>query len=119
MVKDIEKERLKDLRKLRQILKLVPTDRKFVGEKLIAELHFMDATLAALRATVTEKGVVEDFEQGKQKFMRESPALKAYNTTIQRYSLLYKQLCDLLPKPEATDKSKDELIEHLRNIGSI
>ena len=101
------------------MLKLIPADRKHVGEKLIAEIHFIDTTLAELRKTVADKGVVDNFKQGKQQFLRESPALKAYNTTIQRYSLLYKQLCDLLPKPETTDKNKDELIEHLRSLGSL
>ena len=58
----------------------------------------MKETLADLKAQVKENGTVEHFEQGKQNFLRENPALKSYNTTVQRYSQLYKQLTDILPK---------------------
>lgn len=69
--------------------------------------------MAELKRTVREVGAVEHFENGRQKFVRENPALKSYNTTIQRYALIYKQFVDLLPaaaKPEA----KDELSEFLK-----
>lgn len=113
-----DNESAKDLRKLKRMLKLIPDDRKAIAEKLIEEISFMSKTLMELKRTVTERGVVDNFKQGKQEFMRESPALKAYNTTIQRYSLLYKQLTDLLPKPEATDKAGDELLEFLKKQGA-
>ena len=41
-------EKLKNMRKLKRILKLVPEDRKAVAEKLIAEIAFMEDTLKAL-----------------------------------------------------------------------
>ena len=112
-----DKERLKDLRKLKRLLKLIPADRKAVAEKLMEEIVFISATLAALRAAIEENGVVDHFKQGKQEFMRESPALKAYNTTIQRYSLLYRQITDLLPKPEPAEKSNDELLDFMKKQG--
>ena len=83
---------------LKKIVALVPEDRRAVAERLADELAFMSKTLKGLRESVEERGAVELFEQGSQKFLRESPALKGYNTTVQRYSLLYKQLTDLLPK---------------------
>ena len=91
-----------DIGKLDTILKLVPEDRKPIAENLIKEIRFMAKTLDELKTTVEELGAVDHFENGKQKFIRENPALKAYNTTIQRYSLLYKQLADLLPKAAQT-----------------
>lgn len=87
-----------DLTELKKIVALVPEDRRAVAERLADELAFMAQTLYSLRKAVADRGVVELFEQGSQKFLRESPALKGYNTTVQRYSLLYKQLTDLLPK---------------------
>ena len=116
MIKDTDKARAADLRKLKRMLKLIPDERKPVGEKLIDEILFITATLAELKNTVTEKGVVDNFKQGKQQFMRESPALKSYNTTIQRYSLIYKQFTDLLPKPEPADKAQNELLEYLKKM---
>lgn len=115
-VKD-DKERLKDVRKLKKILKLVPADRKDIAEKLIAEISFMAETLADLRAHIQEHGTVDHFKQGAQEFDRESPALKAYNTTIQRYSLLYRQLTDLLPPPEVNDKKKNEVLDFITKQG--
>lgn len=112
-----DKERLKDVRKLKKILKLVPQDRKDVAEKLVVEISFMAETLADLRAHIQEKGTVDHFKQGKQEFLRESPALKAYNTTIQRYSLLYRQLTDLLPPPEVNDKKKNEVLDFITKQG--
>lgn len=104
MDKDQDKQISKDIKKLNKLVKLVPTDRKAIAEKLVKELAFMAKTLDELKSAVDEKGAIDLFKQGSQEFLRESPALKAYNTTIQRYSLLYKQLNDLLPKQEADQK---------------
>ena len=38
MTNDRDNERLKDVRKLKKILKLVPADRKDIAEKLIVEI---------------------------------------------------------------------------------
>lgn len=88
-----------------EILKKIPEDKRYIGEKLIAELTFIETTLEKLRAQITETGEVEHFQQGKQDFLRESPALKAYNTTVQRYSVMYRQLTDLMGKSVEAEKS--------------
>lgn len=87
---------------LNAILQKIPEDKQPIAARIVDELVFMQKTLASLKRQIDENGTVELFEQGKQSFMRESPALKSYNTTISRYSTLYKQLCDLMPKDEAT-----------------
>lgn len=112
-----DKERLKDLRKLRRILKLVPADRKHIGEELIERITFMAGVLDDLQAQIQEHGTTDHFKQGVQEFDRESPALKSYNTTIQRYSLLYKQLVDLLPPPEVDEKKKNDVLEFITKQG--
>lgn len=106
--------KLKNLRKLKRILKLVPEDRRTVAEKLITELAFMEATLDGLRCHIEENGAIDHFKQGAQEFDRESPAVKTYNTMIQRYSLIYRQFTELLPKPEPTDKGASELLEFIK-----
>ncbi len=102
-----------DIQQLDKLVELVPDDRKPIAEKLVKELAFMSKTLDELKATVEEHGAVDLFKQGSQEFLRESPALKAYNTTIQRYSLLYKQLTDLLPKqqPDNTDSALYDFLQ--------
>ena len=80
-------------------------DKKYIGRKLIDELVFMQDTLTQLKRKIKENGTEEEFIQGKQNFVRESTALKSYNTTVQRYSTLYKQLTDLMPKSVEAEKS--------------
>lgn len=100
----------KEMKKLSKILKEVPKDRQPIAQSLFEELVFMQKTLVKLKEQIEEEGPTSMFKQGKQEFLREHPALKGYNTTIQRYSLLYKQLTDLLPPTTGTDKS-DPLID--------
>lgn len=100
-----------DMRKLKAILKEVPEDRQPIANNLYSELLFMQQTLKVLKQQVEEDGPVSMFKQGRQEFLREAPALKAYNTTIQKYSLLFKQLLDLLPESEIS--SKDDLLDFI------
>lgn len=100
-----------DMRKLKTILKEVPEDRQPIANNLYSELLFMQQTLKVLKQQVQEEGPVSMFKQGQQEFLREHPALKAYNTTIQKYSLLFKQLIDLLPDSQVS--STDELLDFL------
>lgn len=90
---------------IREILERIPEDKKAIAGRLADELIFMQATLADLRKQVKEYGTIELFKNGKQEMLRESPALKSYNTTIQRYSQLYKQLTDLLPEVKEAEKA--------------
>lgn len=90
---------------LKELLDRVPEDKKHIGAALVEELSFMAETLKRLKTQIRETGEVEHFVQGKQDFYREAPALKAYNTTIQRYSTLYRQLTDLIGKTPEVEKS--------------
>lgn len=89
----------------KEILAKIPEDKKVIGEKLVEELSFMEKTLASLKRLIDENGEIEHFQQGKQDFLRESPALKSYNTTVQRYSVMYRQLTDLIGKSQESEKS--------------
>lgn len=95
----------KRYQEFKEILDKIPQDKKQIGERLVEELLFMRDTLEDLKNRIREDGTVERFVQGKQNFMRESPALKSYNTTVNRYSQLYKQLTDLLPKMPEVQQS--------------
>ena len=83
---------------LNNIVKQVPEEKRTVAASLVEEIKFMSDTLEELKGKITEYGTIELYENGKQKFLRENPAVKSYNTMIQRYATLYKQLADLLPK---------------------
>lgn len=89
---------------LKKILERIPENKKAVAGRLADELIFLQETLTDLKEQIKERGTVEQFIQGKQNFLRESPALKSYNITLKSYSTLYKQLTDLLPKDQETNK---------------
>jgi hypothetical protein len=84
--------------KLNIIYEQVSEDKKEIAKDLIKELVFMAETLDELKENVKNNGAITLFEQGKQTMYIENPAMKSYNTTIQRYGTIYKQLIDLLPK---------------------
>lgn len=77
-------------------------------DDLIKNIAFMTVTLYKLQNEINEKGVIEKFEQGKQNFLRENPALKSYNSTIKNYTSAIKQLNDLLP--DKTPKAEGEAL---------
>lgn len=101
-----------DMRKVKELLNDLPEERKPIGEGLYKELVFMQNTLEILKKQVDQEGPVSMFKQGKQEFLREHPALKAYNTTIQRYGAIYKQFIDLLPQTDE-GHATDPLIEFI------
>ena len=96
----------KELKQLKKVLKNVPKDRRPIAENLFDELAFMDQTMQKLREQVNADGPISLFKQGKQEFLREHPALTAYNKTVQRFNQTLKQLIDLLPK--ASDQQEDD-----------
>ncbi|MBM7650529.1 hypothetical protein JOC78_003526 [Bacillus ectoiniformans] len=102
-----------NMRKVKTLLKEIPKERQPIAQGLYNELVFMQNTLDELKDQVEREGATAMFKQGKQEFLREHPALKAYNTTIQRFSLIYKQLVDLLP-PADTGQQNDALIDFLK-----
>lgn len=100
-----------------EIIDKVPLDKQYIAEKLIVELRFIETTLANLRKAIAADGEVEHFKQGSQAFLRESPALKAYNTTVQRYSVMYRQLTDLMGKSAEAEKS-NAVYDFLKEYGN-
>ena len=67
---------------------------------------------AGIRHTDHAGDLIEDFVQGAQKMRRESPALRAYNTTIKSFSTLTNQLISLLPEKEKKTAG-DELMQFI------
>lgn len=88
----------KDIKKL---LENMPQDRQPIAKALYTEIEFMQRTLIKLRDAIDQEGPVEL-----------PGALKNYNATVQKYSVLYKQLVDLMPEVKAT--KTDELLDFLK-----
>lgn len=114
----IEKEKMikREISKLKKLFKTLPKDKFKAAEGLIHEAAFMRATLAEARTTIDNEGILDWFEQGPNAYYREHPATKVYNTMIQRYSTVCKQLFDLIPDTDAAKakKAEDELITFIK-----
>ncbi len=91
------------------ILDMIPDDRKVIANKLITELTWMQKTLARLKKEVDSNGVIDKYLNGSAK---DSVALKAYNTTVQRYGNLYKQLSDMMTLQKSLEA--DELLTFIK-----
>ncbi len=97
-----EKKRLKTL-----LLDLAE-DKKKAAEGLIDECAFMRATLKQLRDYIDANGVIDEMQQGDYSILRESPAVRTYNTMVQKYSAVCKQLFDMLPNKGNLPPADDE-----------
>lgn len=97
----IEKKISSAERKVKAFFKNLPTEKLKFIEPLIHQLAFIQVTLDRIVEEINNSDILEDFEQGSQKFKRENPALKSYNATVKSYTLLSKQLVDMLPDTEA------------------
>ena len=100
---------------LKELIPLIEVNKRGVACRLCEELCFMYETLTELKEQIKEHGTVEMFKNGKQEFMRESAALKGYNTLIRNYTACYKQLCDLLPK-EVEVKPSNAVLDLMKGI---
>jgi hypothetical protein len=113
--KNLTKEEMikKEMRRLKRIYKDLDGRKKQVVDGLIHEAAYMRATLDELRKMIDEKGPIDEMPQGDYSILREHPAVKTYNTMIQRYTTVMKQLTDLLPKE--VPKEEDDGFESFVN----
>jgi len=104
----------RELTRLRKSFKPLPEDKRRLAEGLMQEAAFMRVTLEETREIIDQEGVIELFEQGKQRFLREHPATKVYAALINRYSAVVKQLIDLLPDGDKQKTEADELMAFVK-----
>ena len=105
----------KEMQKLKKLFKDLPKDKQRAAEGLIQEAAFMRVTLEETRHIIDQEGIIEHFEQGAQKFLREHPATKVYNAMINRYTTVCKQLFEMVPDPEAGKQAEDELMAFVKS----
>lgn len=89
-----------EIKRLNAIFKDVDGKKKRAVKGLVEEAAFMKATLIELKEIIQNEGVIDEMPQGEYSILREHPALKSYNSTIQRYTTVTEKLCSLLPRDE-------------------
>lgn len=89
-------------KKIKRLFREMPPEKRQFAEGLINQFAVTSVTLERLADEINNGDLIEDFVQGAQKLRRESPALRAYNTTIKSFSALTNQLVALLPEKIST-----------------
>ena len=108
-----EKNIKQEINRIKKLYKDFPKEKSKVLEGLINEAAFMKTALEELRKDLIRNGYVELFEQGEQCFNRERPEVKTYTNFMQKYSIVMKQLIDLLPV-EIKKEEADKLIDFIK-----
>ena len=112
LIKEKDKKINNEIRRLTGIFKDIEKNKRLTSKGLIEEAAYMKATLVELKASIDENGPIDEMQQGEYSILREHPALKAYNSMVQRYTTVIKQLSDLLPKelPKEVSDGFDEFV---------
>lgn len=112
--KNVAKDRQikNEIIRLTKIFKDIDKNKKLSSKGLIEEAAYMKATLKELKAFIDGNGAIDEMQQGSYTILRENPALKSYNTMIQRYTTVIKELINLLPKDiqKETSDGFDEFV---------
>ena len=107
--KEVDKETLvnREIRRLTDLFKDIDRNKRLTAKGLIEEAAFMKVTLHELKKLIDENGPIDEMPQGEYSILRESPALKSYNTMVQRYTNIINQLTGLHPKEEVKREVDD------------
>ena len=96
----MDKDKLikKEIKKLNDIFRFLPADKKELCEGLIQNAAFMRITLMELQEDVNEHGAMISCQSGNGfTTIKDNPAQKAYATMISRYTSVIDQLSSYLP----------------------
>src|SRR5690606_19007413 len=98
--KEIDKDRLvkNEINRLTKLFKDVDRNKRLTAKGLIEEAAYMRITLQELKVEIDKHGLIDEMPQGDYSILREHPALKSYNTMVQRYTNIIDKLTNLHPK---------------------
>lgn len=99
-----------EIKEIDEILKKIPNEKQNEAKLVSQKLIYLEEKLQELQKQIDEMGVVEHFINGKQDFLRESPALASYTKLMKTYDTFYKNLIGLLPK-EVQEETPDDFDE--------
>ena len=107
--KKVSKETLvnREINRLTNLFKDIDANKRLTAKGLIEEASFMKATLQELKEMIDKQGPIDEMPQGEYSILREHPALKSYNTMVQRYTNIINQVTNLHPKEEIKKEVDD------------
>ena len=114
--KKVDKDTLvnREINRLTNLFKDIDANKRLTAKGLIEEASFMKATLQELKEMIDKHGPIDEMPQGEYSILREHPALKSYNTMVQRYTNIINQLTNLHPKEEIKQEVDDGFDDFLK-----
>lgn len=91
--------------KIDELIEQIEPSKRIIARNLAEEIKFLKKTLKTLKETIKEFGVVDNSGET----VKESPALKSYNTTIKSYCNCVKQFEVLLRRYSEKFEGEDAL----------
>jgi len=88
----------KEIERLTALFKDIDKNKRLTAKGLIEEAAYMRITLQELKKEIDKHGPIDEMPQGDYSILREHPALKSYNTMVQRYTNIIDKLTNLHPK---------------------
>ena len=87
----------KEKKRLIGIFVNLDEDKRNTADGLISNAAFQRVILAELSMIIQRDGYVEEYQNGAtQRGLKKSAAVEVYDKTLNTYSKIIKQLCDLL-----------------------
>ena len=86
-------------KKLKRQFSQLDSKTKNIVSPLIDNAAFMTVTLEGLQKSITDEGIVIEYQNGANQWgKKKSPAAEMYNTMIKNLSTVTKQLTELVPR---------------------
>lgn len=107
--KEVDKDTLvnREINRLTKLFKDIDRNKRLTAKGLIEEAAYMRITLQELKKEIDKNGPIDEMPQGDYSILREHPALKSYNTMVQRYTNIIDKLTNLHPKEEIKKEVDD------------
>lgn len=114
--KEVDKNTLvsREVNRLTNFFKDIDRNRRLTAKGLIEEAAFMRITLQQLKSEIDKDGPIDEMPQGDYSILREHPALKSYNTMVQRYTNIIDKLVNMHPKEEVKKDVDDGFDSFIR-----
>lgn len=101
-----EEERVKrfsaEKKRLAKTFEKMSPDKMKIVEGLIEQTARMRVMITELNEIIARDGYIEAYKNGENQFgVKKSAAVDVYDKTVNTYSKVIKQLCDLLPDEAA------------------
>ena len=95
--------------RLKKIFNL-PGEKMRLCDKLLNNAAFSAVLLDEAREIISRDGMIEAYQNGASQFgLKKSSAVDIYDKSLNTYSKVIKQLCDMLPEGAAVDPAEEIL----------